>query len=71
MVSMYFLILISVFIFLFSFIFPSPVHISNIFSKKTNSISLVQALAVIEYLVANGSERAVDDIVEHTYQIAV
>ncbi|KAL9227269.1 hypothetical protein vseg_002979 [Gypsophila vaccaria] len=29
-----------------------------------------KALAVIEYLVANGSERAVDDIVEHTYQIS-
>ncbi|KAH6831138.1 hypothetical protein C2S53_009333 [Perilla frutescens var. hirtella] len=30
-----------------------------------------KALAVIEYLVAQGSERAVDDIVEHTYQISV
>ncbi|KAK6116846.1 hypothetical protein DH2020_049412 [Rehmannia glutinosa] len=29
-----------------------------------------KALAVIEYLVAHGSERAVDDIVEHTYQIS-
>ncbi|KAL8499124.1 hypothetical protein ACS0TY_022193 [Phlomoides rotata] len=29
-----------------------------------------KALAVIEYLVANGSERAVDDIIEHTYQIS-
>ncbi|KAL6980077.1 hypothetical protein U1Q18_021727 [Sarracenia purpurea var. burkii] len=28
------------------------------------------ALAVIEYLVANGSERAVDDIIEHTFQIS-
>ncbi|KZV42008.1 clathrin interactor EPSIN 1 [Dorcoceras hygrometricum] len=29
-----------------------------------------KALAVIEYLVAHGSERAVDDIVEHTFQIS-
>ncbi|XP_055834405.1 clathrin interactor EPSIN 1-like isoform X2 [Solanum dulcamara] len=29
-----------------------------------------KALAVIEYLVAHGSERAVDEIVEHTYQIS-
>ncbi|RWR78196.1 Epsin domain-containing protein [Cinnamomum micranthum f. kanehirae] len=29
-----------------------------------------KALTVIEYLVANGSERAVDDIVEHTFQIS-
>ncbi|XP_058091356.1 clathrin interactor EPSIN 1-like isoform X2 [Magnolia sinica] len=29
-----------------------------------------KALAVIEYLVANGSERAVDDILEHTFQIS-
>lgn len=32
---------------------------------------LYQSLAVIEYLVANGSERAVDDIIEHTFQISV
>ncbi|KAL8171122.1 hypothetical protein V2J09_022926 [Rumex salicifolius] len=30
-----------------------------------------KALSVIEYLIANGSERAVDDIVEHTFQISV
>ncbi|XP_059641549.1 clathrin interactor EPSIN 1-like [Cornus florida] len=29
-----------------------------------------KALTVIEYLVANGSDRAVDDIIEHTFQIA-
>ncbi|KAG8381836.1 hypothetical protein BUALT_Bualt05G0014200 [Buddleja alternifolia] len=29
-----------------------------------------KALAVIEYLVAHGSERALDDIVEHTFQIS-
>ncbi|XP_058222405.1 clathrin interactor EPSIN 1 isoform X1 [Rhododendron vialii] len=29
-----------------------------------------KSLAVIEYLVGNGSERAVDDIVEHTFQIS-
>ncbi|KAK7383286.1 hypothetical protein VNO78_28960 [Psophocarpus tetragonolobus] len=29
-----------------------------------------KALAVIEYLVAHGSERAVDDIIEHTFQIS-
>lgn len=32
---------------------------------------LHQSLAVIEYLVAHGSERAVDDIIEHTFQISV
>ncbi|KAG6420352.1 hypothetical protein SASPL_116877 [Salvia splendens] len=37
--------------------------------KKTNVV-LPQSLSVIEYLVAHGSERAVDEIVEHTYQIA-
>ena len=30
-----------------------------------------QALTVIEYLLANGSERAVDDILEHSFQISV
>ncbi|KAH0936775.1 hypothetical protein HID58_004236 [Brassica napus] len=29
-----------------------------------------KALSVIEYLVSNGSERAVDEIIEHTYQIS-
>ncbi|CAL5440725.1 unnamed protein product [Camellia sinensis] len=29
-----------------------------------------KALTVVEYLVANGSERAVDEIIEHTYQIS-
>ncbi|KAG6504122.1 hypothetical protein ZIOFF_036452 [Zingiber officinale] len=29
-----------------------------------------KALTVIEYLIANGSERAVDDILEHTFQIS-
>ncbi|XP_027330403.1 clathrin interactor EPSIN 1 isoform X2 [Abrus precatorius] len=29
-----------------------------------------KALAVIEYLVGHGSERAVDDIIEHTFQIS-
>ncbi|GFZ16692.1 ENTH/VHS family protein [Actinidia rufa] len=29
-----------------------------------------KSLAVIEYLVGNGSDRAVDDIVEHTFQIS-
>jgi epsin len=31
----------------------------------------LQALAVIEYLLANGSERAVDDIIDNSSQIAV
>ncbi|KAF2304415.1 hypothetical protein GH714_030843 [Hevea brasiliensis] len=30
-----------------------------------------KALSVIEYLVAHGSERAVDDIIEHTFQISL
>ncbi|KAK9141967.1 hypothetical protein Syun_011367 [Stephania yunnanensis] len=29
-----------------------------------------KALAVIEYLIAHGSEKAVDDIIEHTFQIS-
>ncbi|KAJ8555519.1 hypothetical protein K7X08_013015 [Anisodus acutangulus] len=29
-----------------------------------------KSLAVIEYLVAHGADRAVDDIIEHTYQIS-
>ncbi|KAJ0230673.1 Clathrin interactor EPSIN 1 [Hirschfeldia incana] len=29
-----------------------------------------KSLAVIEYLISNGSERAVDEIIEHTYQIS-
>ncbi|XP_058067570.1 clathrin interactor EPSIN 1-like isoform X6 [Magnolia sinica] len=29
-----------------------------------------KALTVIEYLVANGSERALDDVLEHTFQIS-
>ena len=39
--------------------------------KEDSEALLFQALAVIEYLVAHGSERAVDDIVEHTFQISV
>lgn len=31
----------------------------------------LQALAVVEYLLANGSERAMDDILEHSFQISV
>ncbi|PWA33838.1 ENTH/VHS-like protein [Artemisia annua] len=33
-------------------------------------VKFLMALAMIEYLVANGSERAVDDIIEHTFQIS-
>lgn len=38
---------------------------------KICEILYSQALSVIEYLVAHGSERAVDDIIEHTFQISV
>lgn len=31
----------------------------------------VQALTIIEYLIANGSERAVDDILDHYSKISV
>lgn len=41
------------------------------FYSPTSKILACQSLAVIEYLVANGSERAVDDIIEHTFQISV
>lgn len=41
-----------------------------VFMPSTLSF-LYQALAVIEYLVSHGSERAVDDIIEHTFQISV
>lgn len=30
-----------------------------------------QALTVLEYLVAHGSERVIDEIKEHAYQISV
>lgn len=30
-----------------------------------------QGLTVLEYLVAHGSERVIDDIREHAYQISV
>ena len=41
-------------------------------SRRTYyAMFLIQALAVIEYLIANGSERAVDEIIEHTFQISV
>jgi len=30
-----------------------------------------QALTVLEYLVANGAERVIDELLEHTYQIQV
>lgn len=30
-----------------------------------------QALTVLEYLVAHGSERVIDEIREHSYQISV
>ena len=30
-----------------------------------------QALTVLEYLVAHGSERVIDEIKEHSYQISV
>ena len=38
------------------------------FSKR---IIYVQALTIIEYLIANGSERAVDDILDHYSKISV
>ncbi|ONK60224.1 uncharacterized protein A4U43_C08F15720 [Asparagus officinalis] len=31
----------------------------------------VEALLVIDYLIANGSERALDDILEHSFRISV
>lgn len=30
-----------------------------------------QALTVLEYLVANGADRVIDELREHTYQIQV
>jgi len=39
-----------------------------LFSKR---IIYVQALTIIEYLIANGSERAVDDILDHYSKISV
>lgn len=46
------------------------------FSVFSSSLTLMfnlvfQALTVIEYLLANGSERTVDDIIEHSFQISV
>lgn len=31
----------------------------------------LQALTVLDYMVAHGSERVIDDIKEHAYQISV
>jgi len=39
-----------------------------LFTKKR---LFVQALTIIEYLIANGSERAVDDILDHYSKISV
>lgn len=69
MASAIFLILIFIQIFDICYVLFIP-HISFKLWGKTD-IVLPQALTVIEYLVARGSERAVDDIVEHTYQISV
>ncbi|KAL8264179.1 hypothetical protein R6Q59_022309 [Mikania micrantha] len=44
---------------------------SRLTETDRNWRHVYKALAVIEYLVANGSERAVDEIIEHTFQISV
>ena len=46
----------------------SSKHYSSSIIEKSFSL---QALTVIEYLIANGSERAVDDILEHSFRISV
>lgn len=45
-------------------------YVDLIHQPTSLSISC-QALVVIEYLVSNGSEHAVDDIIEHAFQISV
>lgn len=42
-----------------------------IISSPTNCPVELQGLIVLEYLVAHGSERVIDDIKEHSYQISV
>lgn len=32
---------------------------------------MLQSLTVLDYLVGNGSERVIDDLREHAYQISV
>ncbi|KAD4178731.1 hypothetical protein E3N88_27322 [Mikania micrantha] len=44
---------------------------SRLTETDRNWRHVYKALAVIEYLVANGSERAVDEIIEHTFQISL
>ncbi|KAL8195801.1 hypothetical protein R6Q57_025554 [Mikania cordata] len=43
---------------------------SRLTETDRNWRHVYKALAVIEYLVSNGSERAVDEIIEHTFQIS-
>ncbi|GER45693.1 ENTH/VHS family protein [Striga asiatica] len=38
--------------------------------KASPALPLLEALTVLEYLVAHGSERVIDDIKEHAYQIS-
>ena len=45
-------------------------HFFSIFLFSKRRI-YVQALTIIEYLIANGSERAVDDILDHYSKISV
>lgn len=43
---------------------------SRLSETEKNWHLVYKAVVVIEYLVAHGSERAVDDVVEHTFQIS-
>lgn len=38
---------------------------------ETHSFFVLQALTVLEFLVANGAERIIDDFSEHAYQVQV
>lgn len=39
--------------------------------KQLKNAIFFQALIILEYLVAHGSERVIDEIREHAYQISV
>jgi hypothetical protein len=53
-------------------VFSESVMIWGCFTFPNSVVCLIwQALTVLEFLVANGAERVIDELQEHTYQIQV
>ena len=53
-------------------VFSESVLIGGCFKFPNSVVCLIwQALTVLEFLVANGAERVIDELQEHTYQIQV